>query len=1722
MKSVSASDIFGNGILTDTTSADSWILNIANITGASDTYVIITATNYQNKTDTVLINILADTYCPAIALNAPADTYYSNISGIYFNWNNASDDKSGTKYYYLQISTDSSFTLCDSNVILTDTTGYQGNFNEGIYYWRVKLADKVGNLSSDTESEKRMFSVDMTKPVINQIFVYAVDQQDSKYFYRNGILSSVEEDTIWINSNKTIQFSIDAVWTDLNKDSFAGTNVFGTSPIDATASDSWILNYTSSLKFGDTEIIVSIYDKNGNVDTAKINVREDITAPTAAVLTSPSNMAQITSDTNLVWSASSDTQSGFTYYVVEVYDTNAVNGTSPVFSVMTTNLSVQLPVYSLDANTYCWRVLSYDNANNVDTNVSYNTFVLENKVPVIIGITLSSLQMNNLAFDGRTSGTYILNETEDTVYYSNFAASSNMTLNFCITWSNGDTIYNDTLYYSPAFATASGFITDAYSATSQSNTIPYLINRNVNYSDTRIIFIVNDKNDGDSDFAIINFKADTKTANVTLVSPIDDYCSSNLKPSFNWEPVVSEKYGTKGYYLKICSNTQFKTFEQSVFTTDTNYTLTANLSEGIHYWTVLAVDTLGNISDTFASSSFVYDTIIIDSTPPSINFIYVKSSDPEYLYYENQKFNLPLNIINKNSENVYINGNYSMNLILNAGFSDNNPEKIVFGKCYGNGDSECFTNNQDTCYYSNIGTNKGDTRILITVYDKSGLTDTAIVVIKEDKSVPYSAVLELPEDLTQEVQFDTYLIWTSDPDELSGISFFRVYADTMLNFENSYSLDTVSYVNIVKSSDLISASAIGIGDTIYWKIETFDNVDNSKMSSTKSYRVRSDFIPPSYSDEKPDNNSRPNNSASVISLKYNDASGIDTRYVNLYVNGAEVTSLCYITSSNISFETTGIYPHGEKVDVKAILGDVYNNTTTVQWSFIPVYKKLGVDILTPDSGYNTGNKIISIAGTAAAVKTGDKVLVYVNDINTNTVSLTPDANLNANWTSTVSLSRYGDIIRVYLSDTFGRTVQDSIAVNYFESFGIAITSPANNYDTLVKTITVRGTSKGVNTGDSIVLFRNGIEYDNYTVINHLDTEWSFAVELPSQNISLSVRLNSALFGQNAASYSITAHYIDTPIIMIQSPANNYDTNSNSVMLSGTTYNTLAGDGLTIYLNGTEISNFIVSSKNGVWSNNVNLSGKSDVLSIYAKDSFGRTGCDTIIVSYFKTPKIEIKSPLTNSCSTAKIITVSGTSLHSSANDSVVIFKNGSLQSGYTISGDNENWTGTVSLNSANDTILVKITDKFNQSSYDTIFLNYLDITSFYDTVVITGYEDAATAVKIQTTENPLNCVWTASYGTNLSVSVLEGDTDYISIIPKTDFIGFDTLILTVRYYPNLGNPAVYYTDSVSLIVNILNVNDTPEFKTLFSDTFVNVAKLFGLTVEGSDTDANPLTFSFSGAVPSGMTITRTNDTSALIRWTPAANQVDSYFINVRVSDNYNYYKLQHFIITVNRPIVMIASPLNNDCTTAKEIKISGITQYSSNNDDIKIFKNGILHSRVQLTADNGQWSGTVSLNSSYDTISVEILNRTQTAIYNADTIVLNYFDILTDTVVLTEDMSSTIPLLTTETPANVEWTIMTGNYQQTKIVEGITDYLIDTPIVDYTGTDTLMLIAVYYPDIHNKTKYIIDSKISNVIVMNVNDKPYFTSVPPVAYIEVSMPYEYLMTASDTDNDAMSY
>ncbi len=149
-------------------------------------------------------------------------------------------------------------------------------------------------------------------------------------------------------------------------------------------------------------------------------------------------------------------------------------------------------------------------------------------------------------------------------------------------------------------------------------------------------------------------------------------------------------------------------------------------------------------------------------------------------------------------------------------------------------------------------------------------------------------------------------------------------------------------------------------------------------------------------------------------------------------------------------------------------------------------------------------------------------------------------------------------------DTFGTISEDTITINYFKNVSLNIISPQTNIDTLYNSLVVYGTVSEINAGDMIILKLNGTQQDSYTFISYTDTKWALPINLKGQNDYITVELNSKLFGSAAASQTVYVNYFDTPSIKITAPNNLYETNSNSIILRGTSYNTLSGEKINLY------------------------------------------------------------------------------------------------------------------------------------------------------------------------------------------------------------------------------------------------------------------------------------------------------------------------------------------------------------------------------------------------------------------------------------------------------------------------------------------------------------------------------------------------------------------------------
>jgi len=112
-------------------------------------------------------NFYVDTTPPtAPVLTSPANNVYTNNNRPTLSWNPSTDPgptPSGVNSYFIEVSTSASFSSYQSNQI--PGTSVQTNaLAEGLWYWRVKAIDNVGN--NGPWSTVLQFTVDVTPPSI--------------------------------------------------------------------------------------------------------------------------------------------------------------------------------------------------------------------------------------------------------------------------------------------------------------------------------------------------------------------------------------------------------------------------------------------------------------------------------------------------------------------------------------------------------------------------------------------------------------------------------------------------------------------------------------------------------------------------------------------------------------------------------------------------------------------------------------------------------------------------------------------------------------------------------------------------------------------------------------------------------------------------------------------------------------------------------------------------------------------------------------------------------------------------------------------------------------------------------------------------------------------------------------------------------------------------------------------------------------------------------------------------------------------------------------------------------------------------------------------------------------------------------------------------------------------------------------------------------------------
>ncbi|MBP7652577.1 hypothetical protein KA977_04100, partial [Candidatus Dependentiae bacterium] len=277
-------------------------------------------------------------------------------------------------------------------------------------------------------------------------------------------------------------------------------------------------------------------------------------------------------------------------------------------------------------------------------------------------------------------------------------------------------------------------------------------------------------------------------------------------------------------------------------------------------------------------------------------------------------------------------------------------------------------------------------------------------------------------------------------------------------------------------------------------------------------------------------------------------------------------------------------------------------------------------------------------------------------------------------------------------------------------------------DTSIKSIKIAGTTENTRYGDSIQIYVNGIL--NYSSsLSGINSGFEGFVNLTGFGDKITAKVT----GYGGVTYdTITVNYYSVPKISIITVSQ--DTFVSSVIVYGTSLNSKTGDIVVIYNNHTAVNTASVYLNN--WNSVITLN--EGVNEIYAEiiRVFGDTAVSSSkVINYYSEPCIKINAPINNSDTFSNSIIVSGTALNCKSGDSVVIYKNNEIQSVSQVSS-NMNWSDMISLSGLNDKVSVKLTDKFNRTSYDTVIVSYYSGLSISITSPGNNYETGAAYIAV--------------------------------------------------------------------------------------------------------------------------------------------------------------------------------------------------------------------------------------------------------------------------------------------------------------------------------------------------------------------------------------------------------
>ena len=233
-------------------------------------------------------------------------------------------------------------------------------------------------------------------------------------------------------------------------------------------------------------------------------------------------------------------------------------------------------------------------------------------------------------------------------------------------------------------------------------------------------------------------------------------------------------------------------------------------------------------------------------------------------------------------------------------------------------------------------------------------------------------------------------------------------------------------------------------------------------------------------------------------------------------------------------------------------------------------------------------------------------------------------------------------------------------------------------------------------------------------------------------------------------------------------------------------------------------------------------------------------------------------------------------------------------------------------------ITVRVTDRLNQTSYETITVTVVEGGNVAPVLSAIGNKTVNEGSALSFTAAATD----ANAGQTLTFSLDAGAPAGASITSAgafswtpTEAQGPGTYSITVRVTDN-GSPVLNDFETISVTVN--EVNSAPVLATIANQT-VNEGATVTATASATDSDvpANSITYSLGLSAPAGMSI---NSTSGAITWTTTeADGPSTNAVTVTATDNTGQSNSKTFLVTVNEVNIAPVLVVNTTQTTVENV-----------------------------------------------------------------------------------------------------------------------------------------------------------------------------------------------------------